>query len=59
MQRTMNDRDEPPESPESPPPTVVCAMCHRPVPAREIINLGGRALCFGCATAWFDEDEDE
>ena len=55
----MDDRDEKPDVTEAAQPTVVCAMCHRSVPARETINLGGRALCFGCATAWFDEDEDE
>jgi len=54
----MTDQDDARETPESAPPTAVCAMCHRAVPATQIISLGGRPLCFGCATAWFDEDED-
>jgi len=59
MHLTMDDREDGPDGPEPPLPTAVCAMCHRSVPVREMINLGGRALCFGCATAWFDEDEEE
>ncbi len=54
----VNDVDDTQESPESAPPMTVCAMCHRSVPASQIINLGGRPLCFGCMTAWFDEDEE-
>jgi len=42
-----------------PPQTATCQMCRREVPANQIAVLGGRSLCFGCAGAWFDEDEAE
>ncbi len=52
----MNDDDVP-----GPPPgeLIECRMCHQSVPAGQTITIGGRILCFGCAGAWFDDDEDE
>lgn len=35
-----------------------CPMCRRSVPALESITMGGRRICFGCASGWY-EDEDE
>ncbi len=46
------DADEP-----QPPPTVVCQMCKRNVPAAQTVLFSGRLLCFGCAGAWFDDEE--
>jgi hypothetical protein len=37
--------------------TWECPMCHRDVPVRETVTMGGRRLCFGCASGWY-EDED-
>ncbi len=48
--------DDPP--PDAPIPTAVCELCHREVPSKQIVVLSGRRLCFGCAGAWFDEDEE-
>ena len=35
-------------------------MCRQRAPATQSIVMGGRRLCFGCASGWFeDEDEDD
>lgn len=44
---------------EPPVEKGTCSMCHREVPLQEIIVFSGRQLCFGCAGAWFEEDEEE
>jgi hypothetical protein len=47
--------------PDNEPPLsemTQCAMCRAMVPIRQTMNLGGRVLCFGCASGWFDDDED-
>ena len=45
--------------PEPPLPVLIeCEMCHREVPSRETMTIGGRLLCFGCVSGWFDSDED-
>ena len=36
---------------------AVCQACHARVPEHLIVFIGGRQLCFGCASAWFDSDE--
>ena len=54
----MDDHDDQPPAEESAPATAACPMCRRTVPAKEIVVLAGRTLCLGCATAWFDEDEE-
>ncbi len=35
-----------------------CQMCHQPMPSRQLVVMGGRRLCLGCASAWFDDDDD-
>lgn len=35
-----------------------CMSCKRTVPAKQIVVLGGRSLCFGCASAWFEEGDE-
>ena len=40
-------------------PTIECSMCHQRVPLSQSVAMSGRRLCFGCAAAWFDEDEEE
>ena len=47
------------ESNTTPDRGAICQLCHRRVPEREIVFMGGRQLCFGCAAAWFDEDEED
>jgi hypothetical protein len=40
--------------------TFECPMCRHRAPATQSIVMGGRRLCFGCASGWFeDDDEDE
>jgi formylmethanofuran dehydrogenase subunit E len=55
MERDV-DTDEPDATPE---PTIVCEMCRRPVPERHTTLITGRRLCFGCAAAWFEGDEND
>jgi formylmethanofuran dehydrogenase subunit E len=38
---------------------VTCQLCQRDVPARRATVIGGRTLCFDCASGWFDEDDEE
>jgi formylmethanofuran dehydrogenase subunit E len=38
-------------------PTIECSMCHQQVRVSQSVVMSGRTLCFGCAAAWFDEDE--
>jgi formylmethanofuran dehydrogenase subunit E len=46
-----SDEDGPTE------PLSRCPMCHQQVPERHIVFLGGRQVCFCCASAWFAEDD--
>jgi len=39
-------------------PMRECSGCHRQVIATAGFNVSGRWLCFGCAAAWFSEDEE-
>jgi hypothetical protein len=50
--------------PNDPPPlelveTCQCPLCHRDVPIRETSVIGGRRLCFGCASSWYGDDDDD
>jgi len=51
----LNREDEP----KSDEPQVECSMCHQKVGLSQSVAMSGRRLCFGCAAAWFDEDEHE
>jgi len=39
-------------------PLLVCQMCRREVPERQILRMLGRSICLGCAAAWFEDDEE-
>ena len=49
----VNDEDA-----QSDEPKIECSMCHQLVVLSHSVAMSGRRLCFGCAAAWFD-DEDE
>ena len=54
------DNVDMPEENDAPPTVVECQMCHQSSPSTQTVMMGGRLLCFGCASAWFeDEDGDE
>ena len=38
-------------------PTVTCQVCRRDVPESAIATIRGRRMCFGCASAWFEDEE--
>jgi|RhiMetdeSRZDD1v2_1073273.scaffolds.fasta_scaffold2499501_1 formylmethanofuran dehydrogenase subunit E len=49
------------DDPDAPKPEdlVECPSCHKPFPKDQLRRAGGgRILCVGCISAWF-EDEDE
>lgn len=48
----MSDTQEPKE------PMVPCLQCHVLVPERQIVRLYGKQLCWGCAAAWFGDEDD-
>jgi len=35
-----------------------CSMCHQQVRLSQSVAMSGRRLCFGCAAAWFDDEEE-
>jgi len=35
-----------------------CPMCHHDTPVDKAQFVAGRRLCPGCASTWYDEDED-
>ena len=39
-------------------PRIACDACRARVLSRETVMIGGRALCFACASAWFVDDEE-
>jgi hypothetical protein len=49
-----NRENEPPGAPE----TFECPMCRQRAPVTQSIVMGGRRLCFACASGWFEDDED-
>jgi formylmethanofuran dehydrogenase subunit E len=53
----MPDEASDPDA-DSPPPLVRCEMCRCEVPEQHTTYMTGRRLCFACASAWFDGDED-
>jgi len=57
----LDMNEEPPKDDAAPLPEreITCQSCHRPFREQLIVVFSGRQLCFGCAGAWFDEDEDE
>ena len=48
----VSDTQEPKE------PMVPCLQCHVLVPERQIVRLYGKQLCWGCAAAWFGDEDD-
>jgi hypothetical protein len=53
----MSDSEDPPD--EEKVEMFECPMCRRMVPPLETITMGGRRICFGCASGWYEDDEDE
>ena len=52
------NRDDEAQAPAA--ETFECPMCRQRAPSTQSIMMGGRRLCFGCASGWFeDDDEDE
>ena len=47
------------DAPRVPAETFECPMCRQRAPATQSIVMGGRRLCFGCASGWFEDDEDD
>jgi len=45
-----------PRSPELPADGVECSSCHRFFEEAQLVHFGTRLLCWGCLTAWFDDD---
>ena len=37
---------------------IECGMCHQRMPAAHTRTLGGRVLCFGCLSGWYEEDDE-
>jgi hypothetical protein len=46
------------EPPGAPAETFECPMCRQRAPVTQSIVMGGRRLCFACASGWFEDDED-
>lgn len=45
--------------PREPSPTEIeCGMCHQRMPAAHTRTVGGRVLCFGCLSGWYEEDDE-
>jgi hypothetical protein len=34
-------------------------MCHQTVAPRHTTTVGGRMLCFGCVSGWFEDGDEE
>jgi hypothetical protein len=32
-------------------------MCRQRAPVTQSLMMGGRRLCFGCASGWFEDEE--
>ena len=47
------------EPPRAPAETFECPMCRQRAPVTQSIVMGGRRLCFACASGWFEDDEDD
>ena len=46
------------DRPEPDVEAFLCPMCHRDAPIHESLMIGGRRFCFGCAGAWYEDDEE-
>lgn len=57
MTKSSEEQEQEDEAP--PEEMIECSMCHQRVPITQSMTLTGRRLCFGCAGAWFDEDESD
>jgi hypothetical protein len=51
------DRENGP--PRAPAETFECPMCRQRAPVTQSIVMGGRRLCFACASGWFEDDEGD
>jgi len=51
------DPDRPEEPASARVETFECSMCRRQTPATQSLVMGGRRLCFGCASGWFEDEE--
>ena len=38
---------------------VECPSCHHQVPLKSITSIGGREVCWSCAGAWYDDDDED
>jgi hypothetical protein len=47
------------EPPRAPSETFECPMCRQRAPVTQSIVMGGRRLCFACASGWFEDDEND
>jgi hypothetical protein len=47
------------EPPRAPSETFECPMCRQRAPITQSIVMGGRRLCFACASGWFEDDEND
>jgi predicted CXXCH cytochrome family protein len=57
--RAAFDNGHMPDMPDDEPARIIeCQMCHQPTPSRQMVVMGGRRLCLGCASAWFDDEDD-
>jgi hypothetical protein len=54
-----DDADRENDPPRPPAEMFECPMCRQQTPATQTIVMGGRRLCFGCASGWFEDDDDE
>jgi hypothetical protein len=53
------DRSNEPSRPApAPADTFECAMCRLRAPIRQTVMMSGRRLCFGCASGWFEDEDD-
>ncbi len=39
--------------------TFECSMCHHLYPVSQAATMGTRQLCAGCASQWFNDDDEE
>jgi hypothetical protein len=54
-----DDSNPEPDKPRVPAETFECPMCRQRAPAAQSIVMGGRRLCFACASGWFEDDDED